>query len=119
MVPTTSRLPLKSATNGTSVTVLDRILSIHGIPGQRHVIRILRIIRVLFTTVNRTRQNTSAPPSIRGQAECFVDTLKRALFKENWEVTTEEELQLFLLAYRTTPHPVLGEMSPAEMLMGR
>ena len=58
---------------------------------------ILRIIEGSLTTVNRLRKNTSVPRSLRGQAERFVDTLKGTLLKENWEGSTEEALQLFLL----------------------
>ena len=36
--------------------------------------------------------------SLRGQVERFVETLKRALLRLNWEGPAEEALQLFLLA---------------------
>ncbi|VUZ52590.1 unnamed protein product [Hymenolepis diminuta] len=58
-------------------------------------------------------------PQSNGLAERFVDTFKRGLQKAKGEGTIEEVLQNFLLGYRSTPHPAIGEKSPAEMLMGR
>ena len=45
--------------------------------------------------------------------------VKRVLLKAREEGPTEEALQLFLLASRTTPHPVLGERFPVDVLMDR
>lgn len=58
-------------------------------------------------------------PQSNGQAERFVDTLKRALSKLG-EKNVEEALQTFLQTYRYTPNPTLpNNISPAEALLGR
>lgn len=55
-----------------------------------------------------------------GQAERFVDTLKRALKKIKGEKSLEETLQTFLFYYRTTPNPNSpGGKSPSEIMLGR
>ncbi|VUZ44912.1 unnamed protein product [Hymenolepis diminuta] len=56
--------------------------------------------KILLITANR-------------QAERFVGTFKRTLEK------IKEEVSKFLLTNRTAPHPVLGDKSPTELLMGR
>ncbi|XP_058985848.1 uncharacterized protein K02A2.6-like [Musca domestica] len=59
-------------------------------------------------------------PSSNGQAERFVDTLKRALKKLEGEETPTESLQTFLEVYRSTPNPNAPEgKSPAESFIGR
>lgn len=74
-----------------------------------------------FCTRNGISHIRSPPyhPQSNGQAERFVDTLKRALRKLKGEETTAEALQTFLLSYRTTPNSVLGNRSPAEVFLGR
>lgn len=52
-----------------------------------------------------------------GQAERFVDTLKRSLKKMG---TTYQKLQTFLQCYRSTPNVIVpGNRSPAEVFIGR
>ena len=52
-----------------------------------------------------------------GQAERFVDTLKRALSKAQ---DSAEMLQQFLRGYRATPNPrAPGGLSPAKIIYGR
>lgn len=59
-------------------------------------------------------------PSSNGQAERFVDTLKRALKKSDKEGTSAEALQTFLEVYRSTPNPNSPYgLSPAESFIGR
>lgn len=59
-------------------------------------------------------------PQWNGQAERFVDTLKRAFKKLEGEGTTAENLQTFLLNYRSTPNPNSPDgKSPAEAMFGR
>ncbi|XP_017471605.1 PREDICTED: uncharacterized protein K02A2.6-like [Rhagoletis zephyria] len=59
-------------------------------------------------------------PQSNGQAERFVDTLKRALLKLKEEGTDLENLQTFLQTYRSTPNPnVLERKSPAEAFINR
>ncbi|XP_037816409.1 uncharacterized protein K02A2.6-like [Lucilia sericata] len=59
-------------------------------------------------------------PSSNGQAERFVDTLKRALKKAEGEDTPTTSLQTFLEVYRSTPNPNSPNgKSPAESFIGR
>ncbi|KFD63475.1 hypothetical protein M514_08570 [Trichuris suis] len=58
-------------------------------------------------------------PQSNGQAERFEDTFKRALHKMKGRNETIEDLQTFLLAYRSTPNPTTNNVSPAEALFGR
>lgn len=59
-------------------------------------------------------------PQSNGQAERFVDTLKRALRKLEGEGTMSEIVQIFLLNYRSTPNPSAPDgKSPAEAVFGR
>ncbi|KFD53295.1 hypothetical protein D918_06966 [Trichuris suis] len=58
-------------------------------------------------------------PQSNGQAERFVDTFKRALHKMNGRNETIEDLQTFLLAYRSTSNLTINNVSPAEALFGR
>ncbi|XP_014771418.1 uncharacterized protein K02A2.6-like [Octopus bimaculoides] len=59
-------------------------------------------------------------PRSNGQAECFVDIFKRALRKENKEVTDEVALQQFLRLYRVTSNPNTPEgSSPVELMFTR
>ena len=62
---------------------------------------------------------TSAPyhPSTNGQAECAVQTFKRAIECMR-DLLIQERLSKFLLKYRLTPHSTTG-IAPAELLMGR
>ncbi|XP_041785511.1 uncharacterized protein K02A2.6-like [Anopheles merus] len=66
---------------------------------------------------------TTAPfhPQSNGQAERFVDTLKRALRKiQSDETSLDEALELFLMTYRSTPNTQLSQQkSPAEEMFGR
>lgn len=60
-------------------------------------------------------------PQSNGQAERFVDTLKRSLRKitEGEGVPSNEALQTFLQVYRSTPSAILEGKSPAEVMFGR
>ncbi|EFO91976.1 hypothetical protein CRE_11440 [Caenorhabditis remanei] len=75
-----------------------------------------------FTAANGITHVRSPPyhPQSNGQAERFVDTLKRALCKLRGEGNTETALQTFLQVYRSTPCPsVPNNQSPAEAFIGR
>jgi transposase InsO family protein len=58
-------------------------------------------------------------PQSNGQAERFVDTLKRSLLKINEGEKIAMTLQVFLQTYRSTPSRTLQGKSPAELLLGR
>nr|XP_049466096.1 uncharacterized protein K02A2.6-like [Anopheles coluzzii] len=74
-----------------------------------------------FCECHGIRQVTTAPfhPQSNGQAERFVDTLKRALKKiQTGGTSMDEALDTFLQAYRTTPNPALeGNTTPAEIIV--
>ena len=74
-----------------------------------------------FCSSNGTELLHSSPyhPSSNGQAERFVDTLKRGSMKLKGEGTTAEALQMLQLAYGSTPNPTLAFRSPAELMLGR
>lgn len=48
-----------------------------------------------------------------------MDTFRRAPLKAKGEEATEKGIRIILLTYRTTPHPMLGGKSPAELPMRR
>ncbi|KIH64332.1 integrase core domain protein [Ancylostoma duodenale] len=59
-------------------------------------------------------------PQSNGQAQRFVDTLKRGIKKlKGEERPTEETLNVVLQAYRMTPNSSLNEKIPAEVFLGR
>ena len=59
-------------------------------------------------------------PQSNGQAERFVDTLKRGLRKlKGEEGCPEDQLQKFLFNYRATPNSVLDGKAPCEVFLGR
>lgn len=58
-------------------------------------------------------------PQSNGQAERFVDTLKRSLRKINEGEDISETLQTFLQVYRTTPSRVLNGKTPSQQMLGR
>ncbi|XP_035890568.1 uncharacterized protein K02A2.6-like [Anopheles stephensi] len=76
-----------------------------------------------FCNSNGIDHVTTAPfhPQSNGQAERFVDTLKRALRKiQSDETSLDEALELFLMAYRSTPNAQLSQQkTPAEEMFGR
>ncbi|KFD63863.1 hypothetical protein M514_12264 [Trichuris suis] len=59
-------------------------------------------------------------PQSNGQAERFVDTLKRSLRKRRGEGPLASLVQRFLLHYRSSPNARFGySKSPAEVFLGR
>lgn len=55
-----------------------------------------------------------------GQAERFVDTFKRSMKKLESEGNIDENLEVFLKTYRSTPNVNCpDQQSPAEMLLAR
>ena len=124
-----SKLPevisLTSPTTTATIATLRRIFSQHGLPeivvsdnGRQFSSAQFND----FCQQHCIKQIYSPPyhPHSNGQAERFVDTFKRALLKARREGISEEVIQQFLFAYRTTSHKALSNhLSPAEALMGR
>uniref|UniRef100_A0A914HTB4 RNA-directed DNA polymerase n=2 Tax=Globodera rostochiensis TaxID=31243 RepID=A0A914HTB4_GLORO len=73
----------------------------------------------LFCRSRGIKQSFSPPfhPQSNGQAERFVDILKRQMRK--CARNDKEWLQNSLLAYRSTPSEVLQGRTPAELFLGR
>src|SRR5690606_36017922 len=69
--------------------------------------------------INHIRSPSFHPQS-NGQAERFVDTLKRSLKKLRGEGIVATALHIFLQAYRSWPNPnTPNEQSPAKVFLGR
>ncbi|CAH8671840.1 unnamed protein product [Schistosoma bovis] len=118
-------LPIAPPSITRTIKLLNRIFAQHGLPeaivtdnGSQFTSSQFRDFR-LQNSINHVRSPPYHPQS-NGQAERFVDTFKRAMLKARGEGTTEDIIERFLVAYRTTPHDLLpNSKSPAEMLMGR
>ncbi|BHF72626.1 hypothetical protein SprV_0401569400 [Sparganum proliferum] len=117
--------PLNPATASATIAFLRRIFSQHGLPEVLVSDNDSQFTSSSFEDFCRPHniQHLRSPPyhpQSNGQAERYVDTFKRALFKARGEGTTDEIFQAFLFSYRTTPNPASpGGVSPAESLMGR
>jgi hypothetical protein len=75
----------------------------------------------IFCRTRGIRQKFAPPyhPQSNGQAERFVDTVKRALAKMDG-VETNAALAKFLQCYRNSPNPATpGQKTPAELFVGR
>lgn len=73
----------------------------------------------LFCELNGITHLTSSPyfPMSNGQAERFVDTLKRSLRKMEEESSSDNNLRRMLAMYRSTP--LANGKTPAELFIGR
>ncbi|XP_062698486.1 uncharacterized protein K02A2.6-like [Aedes albopictus] len=119
-------LQTRSPTTSTTIAFLQEGISRFGIPlvivsdnGSQFTSADFRTFCEKFRIVHiRT-----APyhPQSNGQAERFVDTLKRSLKKivGGGETSTASALQTFLYVYRSTPSTVLNGKSPAQIMLGR
>ncbi|XP_055622834.1 uncharacterized protein K02A2.6-like [Toxorhynchites rutilus septentrionalis] len=76
-----------------------------------------------FCKENGIQHLTTAPyhPQSNGQAERFVDTLKRGLKKlvEGEKAVMFQDLQTFLSVYRSTPNRSIDGKTPADLFLGR
>nr|VZI20717.1 unnamed protein product [Spirometra erinaceieuropaei] len=117
--------PLNPATAFATTAFLRRIFSQHGSPKVLVSDNGSQFTSSTFEDFCRQHniQHLRSPPyqpQSNGQAERFVDTVKRALLKARGEGTTDEIVQTFLFSYRATSNPASpGGVSPAEALMGR
>ncbi|BHF62748.1 hypothetical protein SprV_0200573400 [Sparganum proliferum] len=117
--------PLNPATASAAIAFLRRIFSQHGLPEvlvSDNSSQFTSSTSEDFCRQHNIQHLRSSPyhPQSNRQAERFVDTLKRTLWKARGEGTTDEIVQAFLFSYRTTPNPASpGGVSPAEALIGR
>ena len=116
---------LKNITARLTVKTLENVFSKYGYPKM-----IVSDNGTQFTSVefremcllNGINHVKTAPyhPQSNGQAERFVDTLKRGLKKLKGEGGCPEfALQKLLFAYRSTPSSTLKNKAPSEIFLGR
>ncbi|XP_055590265.1 uncharacterized protein K02A2.6-like [Uranotaenia lowii] len=119
-------LQTRSPTSSTTIAFLRECFARFGIPtlivtdnGSQFVSAMFRKFCEELGVVHLR----TAPyhPQSNGQAERFVDTLKRSLKKiiGGGETSTATALQKFLHIYRSTQSAVLGGKSPDNMMLGR
>ncbi|CAH8643202.1 unnamed protein product, partial [Schistosoma guineensis] len=101
-------LPIAPPSTTRTIKLLNRIFAQHGLPetivtdnGSQFTSSQFREF-CLQNSINHVRSPPYHPQS-NGQAERFVDTFKRAMLKARGEGTTEDIIERFLVAYRTTP----------------
>ncbi|XP_042599679.1 uncharacterized protein K02A2.6 [Cyprinus carpio] len=72
-----------------------------------------------FLKANHVKHIRSVPyhPATNGQAERFVQSLKQALKASKGSFTLQKCLNIFLLTYRNTPHP-MTKGSPSLLFLG-
>lgn len=114
-----------STTTSSTVACLRRTFARYGIPEQvvsDNGVQFTSDEFARFCKLNGVEHLRTAPyhPQSNGQAERFVDILKRGLKKIKGEATVSEDLQTFLRTYRTTPSATTPNgKSPADEFFGR
>ncbi|XP_055701773.1 uncharacterized protein K02A2.6-like [Phlebotomus papatasi] len=115
----------KSTTSQDTIKILQEIFSRFGLPEVLVSDNGTQFTSTQFSEfcksggINHIRTCVYSPSS-NGQAERFVDTLKRALRKMDNEDSVDVALQKFLSTYRNTPNDnVPHGKSPAEIMFGR
>lgn len=117
----------RSTTTSATLEMLQEIFARFGNPGTLVSDNGTQFVSARFKQFcdeNGITHLTIAPyhPQSNGQAERFVDTLKRGLKKlrEGGNPATFQHLQTFLSVYRSTPNRSAPDgKSPAELLLGR
>ena len=118
-------IPLTHATANTTINALRTIFARFGLPvqlvsdnGSQFTDKTFQE----FCRSNGINHFRVAPhhPASNGEAERFVQTFKRAMYKvlSTDEDTLNKTLNAFLLSYRRSPHASTGQ-SPCELLMHR
>ena len=116
--------PMKSITTSKTLEILRNLFAAYGLPYQIVSDNGPQFVSTEFETCMKTngiKHIRVAPyhPSLNGEAECFVQTFKRAMKAvRNDEGTLQMKLAKFLLSYRSTPHCTTG-VSPAELFLKR
>ncbi|EFO90739.1 hypothetical protein CRE_08209 [Caenorhabditis remanei] len=116
---------VKSISAVSTVGTLKDMFSQHGYPETLVSDNGTQFVSKEFATMCQDAgiEHVRSPafhPQSNGQAERFVDTLKRGLKKLKGEGSVNNEiLSQFLLHYRSTPSNALGGLTPAEVHLGR
>ncbi|EFP10207.1 hypothetical protein CRE_24081 [Caenorhabditis remanei] len=116
---------VKSISAVSTVGTLKDMFSQHGYPETLVSDNGTQFVSKEFATMCQEAgiEHVRSPafhPQSNGQAERFVDTLKRGLKKLKGEGSVNTEiLSQFLLHYRSTPSNALGGLTPAEVHLGR
>ena len=101
-------------TSGSTIRKLSGLLACFGVPEILMTDNGTQFISSVF------KQSSPYHPQSNGQAERFVDTIKRALVKGGGGAIPEQVISKFLMSYRVTPNPAVPEgKSPAECMFGR
>ncbi|CAI2339148.1 unnamed protein product [Caenorhabditis sp. 36 PRJEB53466] len=116
---------VKSISSVSTVRTLKGIFSSHGYPetlvsdnGTQFVSR--EFANMCHEYGIEHIRSPAFHPQSNGQAERFVDTLKRGLKKLKGEGNVNPEIMSqFLFHYRSTPSNTLGGLTPAEAHFGR
>lgn len=116
---------MQSTTTGKLLEVLRQLFSTHGLSEQIVADNGPQFASKEFRECCRDRAVvlTLTPPyhpNSNGEAERFVQTFKRGMYKgmRDGRKVVEGIAREMLFEYRVTPHPATKE-APAEMLMGR
>ncbi|EFO85571.1 hypothetical protein CRE_29108 [Caenorhabditis remanei] len=118
-------IPTTSITSTATINILRKLFAQFGDPETLVSDNGTQFTSTQFDEFCKQRgiRHTRSPPfhpQSNGQAERFVDTLKRALGKLKGEGTTDTALYLFLQSYRSTPCTAsLNGSTPAENFIGR
>ncbi|KAJ8357039.1 hypothetical protein SKAU_G00198330 [Synaphobranchus kaupii] len=112
-----------STTTSKTIQALRGLFSRHGLPEVLVSDNGPQFISSEFATFlqeSGVKHLRSAPfhPATNGQAERFVQTLKRSLKASRGSTTVQHRLDSFLLSYRNAPHATTNE-SPAVLLLRR
>ncbi|EYC20763.1 hypothetical protein Y032_0021g408 [Ancylostoma ceylanicum] len=120
---------LNNITPGTTVKLLKELFARYGNPKTLVSDNGTQFTSELFKPMCEERGVTHVRtppyhPQFNGQAERFVDILKRRIKKLKGEGSptlspNSDCLDTVLLAYRTTPNAALQGKSPAEVFLGR
>ena len=117
-------IPLTSTTTEKTLEVLSILFATHGLPEQLVSDNGPQFSSAEFEMCmkrNGIKHISSAPghPTTNGEAECFVQTFKRALKTGKRDGgSLQTRLSRFLFVYRTSPHATTG-VSHAELFVKR
>ncbi|XP_046565949.1 uncharacterized protein K02A2.6-like [Haliotis rubra] len=116
---------MNSTTSEKTIDVLRSVFSRHGLPQQLVSDNGPQFVSSEFQQFmarNGVQHITSSPyhPETNGLAERFVQTLKQSLRESvsNSNAPLQQQLSVFLMRYRNTPHSTTKE-APAVLLIGR